>query len=81
MFIVGCGDAVVGDAVVGDAAFCDAVCDATFVVVGDSVVDAFDGTTVVAILVEIVTPNLVKGPAVVDPAHVVVPVIKLNEID
>ena len=86
MFIVGCGDAVVGDAVVGDAvvgdaAFCDAVGDATFVVVGDSVVDAFDGTTVVAILVEILTPNVVKGPAVVDPAPVVVPVIKLNEID
>ena len=96
MFIVGCGDAVVGiafvgdavvgeavvgDAVVGDAAFCDAVGDATFVVVGDSVVDAFDGTTVVAILVEIVTPNVVNGPAVVDPAPVVVPVIKLNKID
>ena len=86
MFIVGCGDAVVGDAVggdavVGDAAFGDAVGDATFVVVGDSVVDAFDGTTVVAFLVEIVTPNVVNGPAVVDPAPVVVPVIKLNEID
>ena len=86
MFIVGCGDAVVGDAVVGDAvvgdaAFGDAVGDATFVVVGDSVVDAFDGTTVVAILVEIVTPNVVNCPAVVDPAPVVVPVIKHNEID
>ena len=75
------GDAVVGDAVVGDAAFGDAVGDATFVVVGDSVVDAFDVTTVVAILVEIVTPNVVNGPPIVDPAPVVVPVIKLNEID
>ena len=61
MFIVGCGDVVVGDA--------------TFVVVGNIVVDASDGTTVV----EIVTPNVVK--AVVDPAAVVVPVIKLIEID
>ena len=43
--------------------------------------DAFDVTTVVAILVEIVTPNIVKGPAAVDPAPVVVPMIKLNEID
>ena len=41
---------------------------------------AFDGTTVAAILVEILTPNVVKGPAVVDPAPVVVRVIKLNEI-
>ena len=81
MFIIGFGDAVVGDAVVGDAAFGDAVGVATFVVVGDSVVDAFDGTTVVAILVEIVTPFVVNGPAVVDPAPVVVPVIKLNKID
>ena len=61
MFIVGCGDVVVGDA--------------TFVVVGNIVVDAFDGTTAD----DIVTPNVVK--AVVDPAAVVVPVIKLIEID
>ena len=43
--------------------------------------DAFDGTTIVAILVEIVTPNVLNVSAVVDPAPVVVPVIKLNEID
>ena len=61
MFIVGCGDVV--------------VCDATFVVVGNIVVDAFDGTTAD----DIVTPNVVK--AVVDPAAVVVPLIKLIEID
>ena len=67
MYNVDCGGAVVGEV--------------TFVVVGDIVVDAFGGATVVAILVDIVTPNVVNGPAVVDPAPVVVPVIKLIEID
>ena len=67
MYNVDCGGAVVGEV--------------TFVVVGDIVVDAFGGATVVAILVDIVTPNVVNGPAFVDPAPVVVPVIKLIQID